>query len=107
MKKIIFSGGIALLTIPSLCYYIIKYYIHGSLNFEQSMIVIFTLLSSLMIIGILLGVYNAYQNLKLHNQNLALHNEIVELNRKIEEYHYDNIEYHENNRDILLDLEVK
>lgn len=97
MKKLVASGGIALLTIPSLCYYIAKYYIDKSLTFEQSMIYIFSLLCGLIIIGILLGFYNAYQNLKLKN-------DIKELKDIIKQYHYDNLEYHEDNREIILDL---
>lgn len=97
MKKLIISGVVALLTIPSLCYYIAKYYMYKNLTFEESMIFTFTFFGSLMIFGILFGVYNAYQNLKLRE-------EVRELKDVIEEYHYDNIEYHENNRDLLLDI---
>lgn len=98
MKKLIISGGIAIVTIPCLCYYIGKYYIYKSLTFEESMIVMFTMFCSLMIFGVLLGVYNAYQNVMLHNK-------IDELENKIEQYHYDNLEYHEDNRELLLDLD--
>lgn len=98
MKKLVISGGIALLTIPSLIYYTTKYYIDGSLNFDNSMIVMFTIICSLLIIGMLLNIYNAYQNKELRNQ-------ISDLKEFIKECHYDNLEYHENNRDILLDLD--
>lgn len=98
MKKLIISGGIALFTIPCLCYYIAKYYIYKTLTFEQSMIIVFTIFCTLMIIGVSLGFYNAYQNLKLHN-------ELDELKNMIEQYHYDSIEYHEDNRELLLDLD--
>lgn len=96
MKKLIISGGIALFTIPSLCYYTAKYYICKSLTFQDSMIVMFTLFCSLMIFGLIFGVYNAYQCLKLTNK-------VQELENKIEQYHYDNLEYHENNRELILD----
>lgn len=111
MKKILISGGLALLVIPSLCYYITKYYFYKKLTFEESMFVMFIILCSLVIFGLLFGVYNAYQVSVLHKENLILHNDNLELNKKIDnltekltEFHYDNIEYHENNRDILLDL---
>lgn len=97
MRKLLLSFGVALLTIPSLCYYTAKYYIYKNLTFEESMIFIFSLFCSLMIFGLLFSVYNAYQNLKLHNK-------IQELENKIEQYHYDNLEYHENNRELILDL---
>lgn len=98
MKKLIISGGIAVITIPCLCYYVTKYYIYRTLTFEQSMMVMFIIISTLMAIGLLIGFYNAYQNVKLHNR-------IDELENKIEQCHYDNIEYHEDNRELLLDLD--
>lgn len=98
MKKLIISGGIAVITIPCLCYYVTKYYIYKSLSFEQSMIVMFTIICSLMIFGLIFGVYNAYQNLLLKVK-------VQELENKIDNYHYDNLEYHEDNRELLLDLD--
>ena len=89
MKKLIISGGISVVTIPCLCYYIAKYYIYKSLTFEQSMIVMFTVFCSLMIFGLLLGTFCAYKCIKL--------------TEKVEEY--DNLEYYEDNRELLLDLD--
>ena len=100
MKKIIGSIVISIFTVPSILYYVTKYYIYGLLNFDKPMIIMFTVVSSLSIIGILLNIYNSYQNCKLQKQ-------IIELNNLIEKYHYENLEYHENNREILLDLDLE
>lgn len=100
MKKLIISGGIALFTIPSVIYYTVKYYINHCLSFEESAILGFTLICSLITFGLMFSVYNAYLVSKLTKK-------VNNLEKQIEEYHYDNIEYHENNRDILLDMEVE
>lgn len=98
MKKLIISGGISVVTIPCLCYYIAKYYIYKSLTFEQSMIVMITVFCSLVIFGLLLGTFCAYKCIKLTEK-------VKELDEKLDNYHYDNLEYHENNRELLLDLD--
>ncbi len=105
MKKIFLSGGIAVLTIPSLCYYIAKYYAEKTLNFKESMFIAFVLICSLIILGLLLNIYNTYQNLKLRKQNEELNKKIEVLTDLVEQCHYENIEYHNNNREIILDLE--
>lgn len=98
MKKLIISGGISVVTIPCLCYYIAKYYIYKSLTFEQSMIVMFTVFCSLVIFGLLLGIFCAYKCIKLTEK-------VKELDEKLDNYHYDNLEYHEDNRELLLNLD--
>lgn len=100
MKKLIISGVIAIITIPCLCYYIAKYYIYQSLTFEQSMIVMFIILCSLIIFGLLIGVFCAYKCLKLTEK-------IKKLETKLDNYHYDNLEYQENNRELLLGLDKR
>lgn len=128
MKKLLLSGGIASLTIPSLVYYIAKYYKDKSLNFEESMFYAFVFICSLIIFGLIGNVYNAYQNSKLQKQyqeinkqnleikrqnkeikeqNNILNNKIKELKDFIELCHYEDIEFHNNNREIILDLESK
>ncbi len=88
MKKILLNGGIALLTIPSLIYYIAKYYIEKTLSFKQSIFWAFVIICSLIIFGLLLNVYNAYQNFILCKQNKELNNRINELKDFIEKCHY-------------------
>ncbi len=112
MKKVLVSGGIAILTIPSLCYYITKYYVQKTLNFKESMFFAFVVVCSLIILGLLLGVYNTFQNSQLHHQNdelikqnLQLSEEIEDLKDFVEKCHYEDIEYHNNNRELILDLE--
>ena len=93
MKRLFISSGIAILTIPSLCYYIIKYYNNKALNSNRFSIVMFTIICSLTILGLLFGIYNAYKLTKLENI--------------IKDNHYENLEVQMNNREIMLDMENK
>ena len=93
MKRLFVSGGIALLTIPSLCYYVIKYYNNKALSSNQFSIIMFTFICTLAILGLLIGIYNAYQ--------------LIKLEKIIMDNHYEDLEVQMNNREIMLDMENK
>lgn len=104
--KLLISGLITIITLPCVVYYISKYYIQGSISFEKSLISGFTLICSLLILGVILGVYNAYQNYQLKKENLQLEKIIFDLSNKVDNYHFDNLEYQNGTRELILDSET-
>ena len=107
MKKFKLLKGVSIVLFVvigfSVVYYTSKFYWAKLLTFGSNSLILWTILSFLILISIILSLYSCNKVCKQEIKIEELKTLIVELGNKESEHHYSVLEYLNNSRDISLD----
>lgn len=96
---------LSILIVPCLFYYMGKFYLYKQLVFDSTYLIGGTILSILVICGLLLNGIILHNLKSLHRDNQELHKIITYLSSSVESNPFEDLQYQQNTREIILDRE--
>lgn len=94
---------ISAIVFPVLVFITGKFYVEKHLSFEQSYLVLWTFVVSLISISLVIGLYALRSLSDMKKQNEELKQLIQELSRQTENNHHESILYMQNSRELLME----
>lgn len=91
--------------VPTLVVFTVKFYTERKLIFEEKYLLMWTMLTILISISLILSCLALKRVSELKDQNKILIQLVIELKSQSEKNHYENISYQQNSREIFIDLE--
>lgn len=86
-------------------YYFSKFYIQGSLTFEHDMIVGFSIIATMIVVSLILGMVLYVKLCIIEQQNVSLSNQVSCLSKELEKFHYSEMDSIKDNMECILDLD--